>query len=159
MSLSCPETVFLRHLTGRRGDKLLVKSNEVVIAALWESSFPVGTLVEDYRAGEKTTTGTVVFHAGRIKLPGKKVPDMTHALLEPLTGNPGEGLRKIGSEALKRFDVSRVHIHHRMGKVLPGDDILLVIVSSKVRDPAFKACSWVVDAIKREEVIRLVEKS
>ena len=126
-------------------------------AKIWEGKIPLHEILESYYRNEDSSTGTVVIHAGRVKLPGKVKPDMTHVVLEPMVDDPADGLRRIGNQAENRFPVNRVQIHHRHGKARPGENLLVVIVSTGKRGPAFDACRWVVDEIKKEEIIRLIE--
>lgn len=130
----------------------------MVEAKIWKKGIPLPEIVDSYSREEDDATGTVVIHAGRVKLPGKFEAGMTHVILEPLVSDPGEGLSGIGRSAAERFGAGRVHIHHRVGQALPGEHILVVLVSAVRRAPAFDACRWIVDEIKKEKVIRLVEK-
>ena len=126
-------------------------------ARIWDGEIPVEQILDSYRRTEEPSTGTVVIHAGRVKLPGKKVEKMTHVILEPVCDDPACGLDLISVQAKNRYAINRVQIHHRVGTALAGDDLLLVFVSSRVRGPAFDACRWIVNEIKREKIIRLAE--
>ena len=124
---------------------------------IWNTDIPLPEILRQYYERKDPGTGTVVIHAGQVKVPGKVKPAMDHVVLEPCVEDPTGGLARIGQSALGRFEISRVQIHHRLGRVSPGGHVLVVLVSSPKRGPAFDACRWVVDEIKREEVIRLVE--
>jgi molybdopterin synthase catalytic subunit len=131
---------------------------DIADAKVWQRRLPLQRILASYRRNEDASAGTVVVHAGRVKLPGKVVEKMTHVSLESLLENPADELRRIGEQAAARFAVNRIQIHHRIGRASPGDDLLVVLVSSNVRGPAFEACAWVVDKIKREKIIKLVER-
>jgi molybdopterin synthase catalytic subunit len=124
----------------------------------WERAIPLQEAIEAYYSDECSSTGTVVIHAGRVKLPGKIVPDLNCVFLVPLVTDPAGGLQGIGEEAKSRFQVNRVQIHHRLGMASPGENLLLVLVSADTRGPAFDACRWIVDEIKKEKIIKLIEK-
>ena len=126
-------------------------------AKIWKDKIPFLQIMDSYSHQESDLTGTVVIHAGRVKLPGKVKPEMTHAILEPVVDNPPGELRRIAKNAAERFPVNRTHIHHRVGVVLPGEHLLVVLVSGIARGPAFDACRWIVDQIKTEKIIRLLE--
>ena len=126
-------------------------------AKIWELEIPLAEILKTYCEEEDPLTGTVVIHAGRVKLPGKVKAGMTHVLLQPCVNDPGKGLSGIGKEAMERFGITRVHVHHRLGRALPGEYLLVVFASAVTRGPAFEACRWIVDEIKREGIIRLVE--
>ena len=116
--------------------------------------------LELYRAfleKEPDSTGTVVLHHGKVKRPGKQVPDFSSVKLKPLTENVDNRLFDIAGSAAERFGLNQVLIVHRLGMIGPRDSVLLAIVSGKTRDRCFKACSWIVDEIKKEEFISLIE--
>lgn len=107
---------------------------------------------------ETDNTGTVVLHHGRVKRPGKQVPDFTTVELKPLVANPDERLAALARQAEEQFHLNQVLVVHRLGTIGACDSVLLAIVSGKTRDRCFQACSWIVDEIKREEFIELIER-
>lgn len=116
--------------------------------------------LELYRAfleRETDATGTVVMHHGRVKRPGKQVPDFTTVELKPLVSDVDGRLSALARRAEEQFDLNQVLVVHRLGIIGACDSVLLAIVSGKTRDRCFKACSWIVDEIKREEFIELIE--
>ncbi len=58
-------------------------------------------------------------------------------------------LSRIEREALERFDVSRVLIVHRTGRLAVGEASVAVAVASPHRAEAFEACRFAMDAVKR----------
>ena len=76
---------------------------------------------------------------------------------EPITGIGYEAhtamaehqLRAIAEEGRQRFDLMQVCVLHRIGFVPVGEASLLVRVCSKHRAEAFRACSWMVDELKK----------
>lgn len=119
--------------------------------------FNVPAAYAAFHVREEHRTGTTVMHHGTVKVPGKQVPDFHFVRFEAVAADPGAGLKEIARAAAVRFPLHRVYIEHRLGEADPGGDILLVIVSAATRGPAFAACAAIVDEIKREAVIRLVE--
>lgn len=126
-------------------------------AKTWKGKIPLHEILDSYNETEDPATGTVVVHAGRVKLPGKVKAGMSHVVLEPVTDDPVEGLRYTGEQAMKQFPINRVQIHHLLGKASPGENLLVVLTSATRRGPAFDACRWIVDEIKKEGIIQLVE--
>jgi len=51
---------------------------------------------------------------------------------------------------MKNWDVADIRIVHRVGRLLPKDLIVGVIVSSMHRSNAFKACEFVIDFLKTD---------
>ncbi|HUW68914.1 MAG TPA: molybdenum cofactor biosynthesis protein MoaE [bacterium] len=116
--------------------------------------------VELYRAfvqREDDSTGTVVLHHGRVKRPGKQIENFSAVELRPLVVDVDERLAGIARLAIDEFGVHQVLIVHRLGTIGAGESVLLAIVSSTSRGPAFAACSWIVDQVKKEEFIELIE--
>jgi molybdopterin synthase catalytic subunit len=116
--------------------------------------------IELYRAfleQETDATGTVVLHHGRVKRPGKQVPGFSCVELKPLVADVDERLAAIARRAEEQFKLNQVLVVHRLGTIQACDSVLLAIVSGKTRDRCFEACSWIVDEIKKEEFIQLIE--
>ncbi|HHY95325.1 MAG TPA: molybdopterin converting factor subunit 1 [Firmicutes bacterium] len=59
-----------------------------------------------------------------------------------------EQLRAIGEEIRARWQVTRIWIVHRYGHLLPGEDSVIIAVSSPHRAEAFAACRHAIDRIK-----------
>jgi molybdopterin synthase catalytic subunit len=116
--------------------------------------------LELYRAfleRETDSTGTVVLHHGRVKRPGKQVPGFSFVELKPLVSDVDERLAAIARSAEEKFELNQLLIVHRLGAIGACDSVLLAIVSGKTRDRCFAACSRIVEEIKREEFIKLIE--
>jgi len=58
-------------------------------------------------------------------------------------------LRAIAEEGTGSFSLMQVTVLHRLGFVPVGDASLLVRVCSRHRADAFRACSWMVDELKK----------
>ncbi len=106
---------------------------------------------------EADKSGTVVLHHGRVKRPGKQVPGFSVVELKPLVTDVDARLTALAEAAEEKFALNQVLIVHRLGTIGAADSVLLAIVSGKTRDRCFAACSWIVDEIKREEFIELIE--
>jgi len=114
-------------------------------------------LYQSFLQREDDSSGTVVLHHGRVKRPGKRIANFSAVELRPLVANVDEKLAGIARLAIDEFGVHQVLIVHRLGTTGAGDSVLLAIVSGTSRGPAFEACSWIVDQIKKEEFIELIE--
>jgi len=68
--------------------------------------------------------------------------------LEHYPGMTEAALAEIVDAAKARFDVRDVLVVHRVGTLLPGDQIVLVVVTSAHRGMAFHACEYVMDFLK-----------
>lgn len=66
---------------------------------------------------------------------------------------PGMTERAIGAmldEASQRFDIRAARVIHRVGPLQPGDQIVLVVVTSAHRREAFQACEFLMDYLKTQ---------
>lgn len=52
-------------------------------------------------------------------------------------------------ETTRRFDVASCTIVHRLGVVPPTEASVVVVVAAAHRGPAFDACRWAMDELKR----------
>ena len=68
-------------------------------------------------------------------------------------------LEKIVQQSYKRWDVTGVTIIHRVGKLLPSDQIVFVGVSSKHRQNAFDSCNFIMDWLKTKAPFWKVEEN
>jgi molybdopterin synthase catalytic subunit len=58
-------------------------------------------------------------------------------------------LESLASQAIKKFQIRDVAIVHRLGRLEIGETSVLIAVASAHRGPAFDACRWVIDTLKR----------
>ena len=70
--------------------------------------------------------------------------------LEHYPGMTERAIEAMVAEALRRFDLRGVRIIHRIGRLLPGEQIVLVAVASAHRAMAFSACEFLMDWLKTQ---------
>jgi molybdopterin synthase catalytic subunit len=58
-------------------------------------------------------------------------------------------IEEIGGLAKERFDIRDIAIIHRLGHMKIGECSIVIIVASAHRGPAFDACRFAIDTIKR----------
>jgi molybdopterin synthase catalytic subunit len=68
---------------------------------------------------------------------------------EHYAGMAEQRLAALREEALKKYRVMDVTILHRIGTILPGENIVLVVVGAERRAEAFAACAWCIDTLKQ----------
>ena len=59
-------------------------------------------------------------------------------------------LQMIAEKSAARFSLDGLALLHRYGKLLPGEDIVLVIAASRHRQAAFDGANFVMDYLKSE---------
>jgi molybdopterin synthase catalytic subunit len=129
----------------------------MISAYATEQPFDHMELYRTFLERETESTGTVVLHHGRVKRPGKQVPGFSNVELKSLFSDVDDRLAAIARSAKEKFELNQVLIVHRLGTIGACNSVLLAIVSGKTRDRCFAACSWIVDEIRREEFIKLIE--
>jgi molybdopterin synthase catalytic subunit len=68
--------------------------------------------------------------------------------LEHYPGMAEAQITRICEEAVGRFGLQAVSAIHRYGKILPGENIVLVITASPHRQAAFDGASFIMDFLK-----------
>jgi molybdopterin synthase catalytic subunit len=70
--------------------------------------------------------------------------------LEHYPGMTERAIEAMIDEALRRFDICAARVVHRVGVLQPGEQIVLVAVSSAHRGVAFQACEFLMDYLKTQ---------
>jgi molybdopterin synthase catalytic subunit len=70
--------------------------------------------------------------------------------LEHYPGMTERAIEAMIDEAMQRFDIRAVRVIHRVGKLAPPDQIVLVAVSSAHRGQSFAACEFLMDYLKTQ---------
>ena len=109
-------------------------------------AFDLGAEVDALRAG-RADIGAVASFVGLARdiSEGSGVAAMT---LEHYPGMTEKALAALVDEACARWPLLDVTVIHRVGRLLPGDPIVLVAVASQHRGEAFAACEFIMDALK-----------
>ena len=68
--------------------------------------------------------------------------------LEHYAGMAEAEIGRIAADAAGRWPLLRLTIVHRVGSILPGEPIVLVLTASAHRRPAFEAASFLMDYLK-----------
>jgi molybdopterin synthase catalytic subunit len=108
--------------------------------------FDVSAAMAALRLGKTSIGGTAIF-VGSVRDYSEQ--DTVHSItLEHYPGMTEKALADIEQDARSRWPVDDVLIVHRYGTLYPGDDIVLVVVTSTHRDDAFQACQFLMDWLK-----------
>lgn len=108
-----------------------------------EGDFDSG--VELARIGRLGDCGAVVSFIGHVRQGGDGVKAMT---LEHYPAMTEKSLAEIVADAQTRWPLAAVRVIHRVGRLLPGDRIVLVAVAAQHRSEAFAACEFIMDWLK-----------
>lgn len=85
---------------------------------------------------------------------GSRVDEPVKALiLEHYPGMTESSMQNIVENAASRWDLLGVHVAHRVGRLVPGEQIVMVLVASNHRADAFAACEYIMDYLKTDAVL------
>jgi len=108
--------------------------------------FDVGAEIARLRAGDRGV-GAIASFIGTVRDVNDDAA-ITGMTLEHYPGMTETALAEIVDEAHRRFDICDALVIHRVGALAPGDQIVLVAVTSAHRGMAFDACEYVMDLLK-----------
>jgi molybdopterin synthase catalytic subunit len=97
--------------------------------------------------GHRRDIGATAMFIGSVR----DLSDDAHVAAMTLEHYPGmteKALAEIEAQARQKWPLNDVLIIHRFGKLLAGEDIVLVITCSAHRQAAFKACEFLMDWLK-----------
>lgn len=96
---------------------------------------------------QRKDIGAVVCFTGLVRDFNER-PDITALTLEHYPGMTESALGEIAAEAGRRWSLNGMRLIHRIGRLEPGDPIVLVAVASAHRQAAFDACLFIMDYLK-----------
>lgn len=103
----------------------------------------------DLLCQSNTNDGAIVFFVGRVRdlNDGDEVKALT---LEHYPGMTEKSLHTIIDKACKRWTLNRVRVIHRVGTMLPSEQIVFVAVSSPHRGDSFNGAAFIMDYLKTQ---------
>lgn len=117
-----------------------------VTVRIQQADFDVAAELAALTAG-RTDIGAVVTFSGICR--GGEGSDATSALtLEHYPGMAEAEIGRHADEAMKRWPLTGLTIVHRVGRLLPGENIMLVLAASAHREAAFQAAEFLMDYLK-----------
>lgn len=111
-----------------------------------EADFDLGREVKAITAG-RTDIGAVVTFTGTVRASGDTCTTAGLSL-EHYPGMTEDELLRIEGEANARWPLQASLIVHRVGALIPGDNIVLVVTASAHRHAAFEAAMFLMDYLK-----------
>jgi molybdopterin synthase catalytic subunit len=91
--------------------------------------------------------GAVASFVGTVRGSADTVREMW---LEHYPGMTERAIEAMCDEAQRRFQLRAMRVIHRVGRLLPGEQIVLVAVASRHRRAAFQACEFLMDYLKTQ---------
>jgi molybdopterin synthase catalytic subunit len=105
----------------------------------FDTGLEIAALGRDGIGAVASFTGIVRGEDGLTALTLEHYPAMTEA-----------ALRALADQATARWSLGGVTIQHRIGRLVPGDPIVLVVSASAHRKDALDACAFLIDRLKTD---------
>lgn len=112
------------------------------------ADFDLSAEVAALRAGD-AGVGAITSFVGTVRdrSDGSGVSAME---LEHYPGMTERAIEGMIDAAMQRFDIRGARVVHRVGLLQPGDQIVLVVVTSAHRGTSFEACEFLMDYLKTQ---------
>ena len=115
---------------------------------------------EETKILQKNNTGAIVIFVGVVRGYDEKNDQKINSMtLEHYSGMTESEIEKIIVESYKRWELTGVTVIHRVGELIPSDQIVFVGVSSKHRQNAFDGCNFIMDWLKTKAPFWKVEEN
>jgi molybdopterin synthase catalytic subunit len=130
------EVAFLPPVSGGARDDFFVLTRQ-----------PIST-AELTRSLKSSQDGAVVVFEGIVRdhSQGRRTLYLEYEAYEPMAV---QKMQEIGREAKRQFDISRIGMTHRLGRLEIGETSVVILVSSAHRRAAFAACQYAIDRLKQ----------
>ena len=113
-----------------------------------EVDFDLSSEVNRLRANTPLV-GAVVTFVGTVRAANEGTP-VSAMTLEHYAGMTEQSIEAIIARAKLRWPIADALVVHRVGTLLPGEQIVLVGVTAAHRGVAFQACEFIIDYLKTE---------
>ena len=117
-----------------------------VTIRIQEADFDIGHEIAAL-TGSRTDVGAVVSFSGicRGSENGEPIAALT---LEHYPGMAEAEIMRHAETAMSRWPLTGVSVIHRVGRITPGENIVLVVTASQHRQAAFQAAEFLMDYLK-----------
>jgi len=117
-----------------------------VTIRIQETDFDIAHEIAALTRG-RTDIGAVVSFSG-ICRGGADDNDVAALTLEHYPGMAEAEIQRHADDALSRWPLTGLTVIHRVGRLVPGDNIVLVLTASAHRQAAFSAAEFLMDYLK-----------
>ena len=133
---------------GHAGSRDRIARMQRSVVTVQRADFDLAAEVAALRVGD-AQVGAVAAFVGtmRDRNDGAQVSAME---LEHYPGMTEQAIEAMVDEARRRFGIRSARVIHRVGALQPGDQIVLVAVTSTHRREAFQACEFLMDYLKTQ---------
>jgi molybdopterin synthase catalytic subunit len=119
-----------------------------VSVTIQQADFDLAAEVAALREGDREV-GAVAAFVGTVR-DRNDGAHVTAMELEHYPGMTEQAIDAMIAQARRRFDIRGARVIHRVGPLRPGDQIVMVAVTSAHRHEAFQACEFLMDYLKTQ---------
>ena len=118
---------------------------ENIFISIEDNSFNVEDVVKRVQSN---SSGAEVIFIGKVRnhSKGKSITRLDYSAYESMAISE---IKKIVEVALNKFEIDKIAVSHRVGKLEIGDLAVVIAVSSAHRTAGFKANQFIIDEIKK----------
>ena len=130
--------------------------------AIQQEDFSHAEIYAQMRQRQFAQAGSIVSFVGLVRDRNERAGDggeVQGLSLEHYPGMTEHSMQKIAEQAQERWPLLQINIIHRVGDLLPDDQIVMVLVASAHRSAAFAAAEYLMDFLKTEAILWKLEKS
>jgi molybdopterin synthase catalytic subunit len=120
-------------------------------AVIQTADFNLADEIEALRSNDKRV-GAVCSFVGTVRqgYEGDNAAPVLGMELEHYPGMTEKSIEAMIDEAHGRFNIFAARVIHRVGELQPGEQIVMVAVTSAHRGESFKACEFLMDYLKTQ---------
>ncbi len=136
-------------------DTRLISNDEVALLPPVSGGLPRASMVRErinsegeLRGIKRGQDGAIVVFEGVVRnnTRGRQTLYLEYEAYEEMAL---QEMERLCERALSQFSIREVRMVHRLGRLEIGETSVLIVVASAHRGPAFKACEWLIDTLKR----------
>ena len=118
---------------------------EQVVTYLTREVIPAADLIASIK---QERDGAVVVFDGIVRdnTRGRKTLYLDYEAYEEMAARQ---IAELAAHAIHQFGIRAVTLVHRLGRLQIGETSVLIVVASAHRGPAFEACRWLIDTLKK----------
>ena len=119
-----------------------------MIISVQQQDFDVNETIQRLVQGQKNI-GAIVTFIGVVR-DFSTENELIALELEHYPGMTEKSLESLAQSALDKWNINNLAIIHRIGRLQPADNIVLIVVTSAHRQQAFDACEYLMDYLKTQ---------
>ena len=112
-----------------------------------ELDFDIQYEIDNIKRRKKNFGGLASF-LGQVRDSAENDKTLLFLELEHYPDMTEKEITSICNDALGKWELHDIRVIHRVGKLIPGDNIVLVLATSSHREEAFKAVEFIMDFLK-----------